>query len=39
MNLEDEFGIVIPDKDTADKNKASEIIDYIKERADASVSR
>ena len=39
MNLEDEFGIVISDKDIADKNKVSEVIDYIKKRTDASVSR
>jgi acyl carrier protein len=39
MNLEDEFGIVVPDKDIADKNRVSEIIDYIKKRSDASVSR
>jgi len=39
MNLEDAFGIVVPDKDVADKNKVSEIIDYIKARADAAVSR
>jgi acyl carrier protein len=39
MNLEDGFGIVIPDKDIADKNKVSEIIDYIKRRTDAAVSR
>ena len=39
MNLEDEFGIVVPDKDIANKNKVSEIIDYIKKRTDASVSR
>jgi acyl carrier protein len=39
MNLEDEFGIVVSDKDIADKNKVSEIIDYIKKRTDASVSR
>jgi acyl carrier protein len=39
MNLEDEFGIVIPDKDIADKNRVSEIIDYIKKRTDASVSK
>jgi acyl carrier protein len=39
MNLEDEFGIVIPDKDIADKNKVSEIVDYIKKRTDDSVSR
>ena len=39
MNLEDEFGIVVPDKDIADKNKVSEIIDYIKKRIDATVSR
>ena len=39
MNLEDEFGIVIPDKDIADKNKVSEVIDYIKKRIDDSVSR
>ena len=39
MNLEDVFGIVVPDKDIADKNKVSEVIDYIKKRTDASVSR
>jgi len=39
MNLEDAFDIVIPDKDIADKNKVSEIIDYIKARTNASVSR
>ena len=39
MNLEDEFDIVVPDKDIAGKNKVSEIIDYIKKRTDASVSR
>ena len=39
MNLEDAFNIVVPDKDLADKNKVSEIIDYIKKRTDASVSR
>jgi len=39
MNLEDEFGIVVPDKDIADKNKVSEIIDYIKKRTDDTVSR
>ena len=39
MNLEDEFGIVVPDKDIADKNKVSEIIDYIKKRTDATVPR
>jgi len=39
MNLEDEFNIVVPDKDIADKNKVSEIIDYIKQRIDATVSR
>jgi acyl carrier protein len=39
MNLEDAFDIVVPDKDIADKNKVSEIIDYIKKRTDASVSR
>ena len=39
MNLEDAFNIVVPDKDIADKNKVSEIIDYIKKRTDASVSR
>ena len=38
MNLEDEFNIVIPDKDIADKNRVSEIIDYIKKRTDATVS-
>jgi acyl carrier protein len=37
MNLEDAFDIVVPDKDIADKNKASEIIDYIKKRTDATV--
>ena len=39
MNLEDEFGIVVPDKDIANKNKVSEIVDYIKKRIDAAVSR
>jgi acyl carrier protein len=39
MNLEDAFDIVVPDKDIADKNKVSEIIDYIKARTDATVSR
>jgi|GEM_PF-2670401 len=39
MNLEDAFGIVVPDKDIANKNKVSEIIDYIKVRTDATVSR
>ena len=39
MNLEDEFNIVVPDKDIADKNKVSEIVDYIKKRTDATVSR
>jgi len=39
MNLEDEFGIVVPDKDMADKNKVSEIIDYIRKRTDATVTR
>jgi len=39
MNLEDEFCIVVPDKDIADKNKVSEIIDYIKKRTDATVPR
>lgn len=39
MNLGDAFGIVVPDKDIADKNKISEIIDYIKKRTDASVPR
>jgi len=39
MNLEDEFDIVVPDKDIADKNKISEVIDYIKKRTNASVSR
>jgi len=39
MNLEEAFNIVIPDKDLADKNKVSEIIDYIKQRTDATVSR
>ena len=39
MNLEDEFCIVVPDKDIADKNKVSEIIDYIKKRTNATVSR
>jgi len=37
MNLEDAFNIVVPDKDIADKNKVSEIIDYIKKRTDAAV--
>ena len=37
MNLEDEFNIVVPDKDIADKNKVSEIVDYIKKRTDAAV--
>ena len=37
MNLEDEFNIVVPDKDMADKNRVSEIIDYIKKRTDAAV--
>jgi acyl carrier protein len=39
MNLEDAFNIVVPDKDIADKNKVSEIVDYIKKRTDDSVSR
>ena len=39
MNLEDEFNIVVPDKDIADKNKVSEIVDYIKKKTDATVSR
>lgn len=39
MNLEDALGIVIPDKDIADKNKVSEIIDYIKKRIDVTVPR
>ena len=39
MNLEDAFNIVVPDKDMADKNKVLEIIDYIKKRTDATVSR
>jgi len=39
MNLEDAFNIVVPDKDIADKNKVSEIVDYIKKRTDATVSR
>ena len=39
MNLEDAFDIVVPDKDMADKNKVSEIIDYIEARTDAAVSR
>jgi len=39
MNLEDAFDIVVPDKDIADKNKVSEIVDYIKARTDATVSR
>lgn len=39
MNLEDTFGIMIPDKDLADKNKVSEIIDYIKGKISAAVSR
>ena len=39
MNLEDTFSIMIPDKDIADKNKVSEIIDYIKGKISAAVSR
>lgn len=39
MNLEEAFGIVIPDKDIADKNKVLEIIDYIKKKIDVTVSR
>ena len=39
MNLEDAFDIVVPDKDIADKNKVSEIVDYIKKRTDATVPR
>ena len=39
MNLEDVFGIVVPDKDITNKNKVSEIVDYIKKRTDATVSR
>jgi acyl carrier protein len=39
MNLEDAFNIVVPDKDIADKNKVSKIIDYIKKKTDATVSR
>jgi len=39
MNLEDAFDIVVPDKDIADKNKVSEIVDYIKKRIDATVPR
>ena len=39
MNLEDAFDIVVPDKDIADKNKVSEIADYIKKRTDATVSK
>ncbi len=39
MDLEDAFNIVVPDKDMADKNKVSEIIDYIKKKTDAAVSR
>ncbi|MDP1854089.1 MAG: phosphopantetheine-binding protein [Candidatus Omnitrophota bacterium] len=39
MDLEDAFKIAISDKDIADKNKVSEIMDYIKKRTDASVSR
>jgi acyl carrier protein len=39
MNLKDAFKIVIPDNDIADKNKVSEIIDYIRKRTDATVSR
>ena len=38
MNLEDQFNIVVPDKDIANKNRVSEIIDYIKKRTDATVS-
>ena len=40
MNLEDAFGIMIPDKDLVGKDKVSEIIDYIKGRMiDVTVSR
>jgi len=39
MNLEDIFGIMIPDKDIANKNKVSEIIDYTKGKISAAVSR
>lgn len=39
MSLEDVFDIVVPDKEIADKNKVSEIVDYIKKRKDATVSR
>lgn len=39
MNLEDMFHLVIPDRHLANKNKVSEIINYIKERTDASVPR
>lgn len=39
MNLEDAFNIVVSDKDIADKNKVSEIIDYVKARKNATVSR
>ena len=38
MNLEDEFNIVVPDKDIADKNKVSEIVNYIKKRTEAVLS-
>lgn len=39
MKLGDVFGIVVPDKDIADKNKVLEIVDYIMERTDATVPR
>ena len=39
MNLEETFEIMIPDKDIADKNGVSEIIDYIKGKISVAVSR
>lgn len=40
MNLEEIFGIMIPDKDLAGKDKISGITDYIKGRKiDAAISR
>jgi len=39
MDVEETFSIMIPDKDIADKNKVSEIIDYIKGKISAPVSR
>ena len=39
MNIEETFDIMIPDKDIADKNSVSEIIDYIKGKISVAVSR